>query len=110
SWREIPDTFSYETGTGGSHLVYRAPEGVTLNGTSNYLGMEGVDRRAGSSWVLWVGGVPSSDDLTPAPAWLNETTVVRPKSEYEGTLKTWYEDLTPGEPNALVRKAMERAT
>ena len=41
---------------------------------------------------------------------MNETTVVRPKSEYEGTLKAWYEDLTPGEPNALVRKAMERAT
>lgn len=110
SWREIPDTFSYETGTGGSHLVYRAPDGIVLNGTANYLGMEGVDRRAGSSWVLWVGEVPSPGELTPAPDWLNEQVTVRQKSEYSGTLSEWVKGLVSGEPNAVVRKAWERTT
>jgi len=111
AWKDLPDTFSYETGTGGYHFIYAAPKGLELNGVANYRGMDGVDRRAGSSWVLWVGGVPSSwGEIVPAPEWLNDEVQVRQVHEFEGTLKDWYENLLPGEPNALTRKAIERAT
>lgn len=109
AWLSIPETFSYDTSTGGTHLVYEAPAGVTLNGQSNYRGMEGVDRRGGSSWVMWVGPVPERSDITPAPGWLCDEATARTTHQFEGTLKEWYDNLTPGEPNALVRRAWERA-
>lgn len=49
----LPDTFHYLTRRGGSHYVYKAPEGVRLNGVKDYLGMRGVDRRGGSSYFIW---------------------------------------------------------
>lgn len=108
AWVPIPETFGYDTSTGGRHLVYSAPEGKQLNGQSNYRGMEGVDRRAGESWVLWVGPVPDSP-IAPAPEWLCDETTERDLSQFEGEIQDWYGTLTLGEPNALVRKAMQRA-
>lgn len=108
AWLDIPETYSYETGTGGTHLIYRAPGGVELNGVAKYRGMPGVDRRGGSSWVMWVGGVPALYDISEAPEWLVDPVVEREAHNFEGGLKTWYEGLLPGEPNVLVRKAIER--
>lgn len=108
NWYEIPETFSYETGTGGTHLIYRAPEGLTLFGNSEYRGMSGVDRRAGSSWCMWVGPVPESwDQIAVAPEWLNDEKPDRKEFNFEGGLLEWYEGLVPGEPNALVRRGIE---
>lgn len=106
---DIPETYSYETGTGGSHYIYRAPEGVELNGQANYRKLEGVDRRGGSSWVMWVGDIPFDGEITNAPEWLCDPSTVRREYQFKGDLKDWFEKLTPGEPNALVRKAWERA-
>lgn len=106
---DTPDTFSYETGTGGFHFVYLAPEGVNLNGAGRYRGMENVDRRAGSSWVMWAGEVPSSrDEFTPAPEWLNDPARVRSAQAFEGELKDWYETLVSGEPSAAVRRSIAK--
>lgn len=109
AWVDIPTTFSYETGTGGSHLVYAAPEGASLNGQANYRGYEGVDRRGGSSWVLWVGETPfSREEFAPAPEWLVDEAKTRAVQGFSGTIQDWFSTLTSGEPNALVRKALTR--
>lgn len=105
---DIPDTYFYETGTGGYHYWYAAPEGVTLAPAVRYLKMEGVDRRAGLSYVMVPDGVdaPTRDEFSPAPDWLNAPSRTMDLSEYDGTVQDWYKILEPGEPNALVRKAM----
>lgn len=107
AWLDLGNPFSYETGTGGSHLIYLAPEGVALNGQSNYRGMQGVDRRAGSSWIMWVGDVPSRDELHLAPEWLLDEVKERSVQGFDGTIKDWYDSLTPGEPNVMVRRAIK---
>lgn len=108
SWVDVPETFSYETGTGGSHLVYLAPEGVRLTGNAPYRNMPGVDRRGGSSWCMWVGGVPDRSELAPAPEWLCDEAKERSVQGFNGTVDEWYATLTPGDPNALVRHALKR--
>lgn len=110
AWLEVPDTFAYDSRNGlGRHIVYRAPEG-NFPRSMGYRGMKGVDRCSGQGYVAWMGGVPADGEIADAPEWLLDQREARSTAQYEGTLKTWYEELTPGEPNALVRKAMERAT
>lgn len=106
-WYDVPETFAYDTLTGGRHLIYRAPNDVTLNGQANYRGMEGVDRRGGESWVMWVGGVPDSE-IVLAPEWLCDVAEVRSTFNFEGDLSEWFDQLVEGEPNALVRRAIEK--
>lgn len=110
AWLEVPDTYAYDSRNGlGRHLVYRAPEG-NYPRSMGYRGMKGVDRCSGNGYVAWMGGVPAEGEIADAPEWILDQKEARSTAQYEGTLKSWYEDLTPGEPNALVRKAMERAT
>lgn len=106
SWLDLEEPYTYETASGGSHLVYLAPEGVNLAPHVNYRGMKGVDVRAGESWVLWAGGVPNRSDLREAPTWLLDESKRRKVEGFEGTLQEWYETLTPGEPNVMVRRAL----
>lgn len=109
SWLPVPSTFSYKTPTDGTHLIYTAPEGLNLAPSANYRGLDGVDIRAGSSWVLWNGDVPTSREaFSPAPEWALDTVSVKSAERFEGTLKDWFEDLEPGTPNALVRHAIDR--
>lgn len=112
SWLEVPSTFRYPTLNKGEHHIYAAPEGVRLNGQSKYLGIEGVDRRAGSSYIVWWGDtVPSSRDaFAPAPEWLCAPAEEKTGAGFLGQLDEWLESLTPGEPNVLVRSAMERTS
>lgn len=108
----IPDqTFSYRSINGnGRHDIYAAPENVILSGRSDYRDFPGVDRRAGSSWFVWAGDeVPSSRDaFAPAPEWLNDPATVRTGDEFEGDLSEWLDTLILGEPNGLVRQAIQR--
>lgn len=109
AWVDIPPTFSYETGTGGTHLVYADPGAVVLNGQSDYRDYVGVDRRGGSSWAMWVGPVPKSrDELTSAPEWLLDEAKERTIEGFDGTIQDWYANLIPGEPNVMVRRAIDR--
>ena len=106
---DIPATYDYETVNGGSHYVYSAPDGVVLNGVAKYRRMPGVDRRAGSSWVLWNGAVPGTRlAFKTAPEWLLDPSVVRSADAFDGDLELWYDALTPGQPNVLVRRAIDR--
>ena len=110
AWVDIPDTLNYDTPTGGVHYVYESDRG-DLNGVANYRKMDGVDRRAGSSFFVWWGGVPDDRDVfTQAPEWLLDPARRRTERAFEGDTADWFESLTPGEPNVLVRRAMERVT
>lgn len=109
-WLPVPSTFSYTTvGGEGKHMVYTDPGTVRLTGNGKYRGMEGVDRRGGNSYAIWVGDVPTSrSGFTEAPEWLLDEAVVRSADKFEGGVKAWYEALTPGDPNVLVRRAIDR--
>lgn len=110
AWVDIPDTLNYDTPTGGVHYVYGSDRD-DLNGVANYRKMDGVDRRAGSSFFVWWGGVPDDRDVfTQAPEWLLDPARRRTERAFEGDTADWFESLTPGEPNVLVRRAMERVT
>ena len=110
AWVDIPDTLNYDTPTGGVHYVYESDRD-DLNGVANYRKMDGVDRRAGSSFFVWWGGVPDGRDVfTQAPEWLLDPARRRTERAFEGDTADWFESLTPGEPNVLVRRAMERVT
>lgn len=110
-WLFPPETFHYPSASGkGQHDIYLAPENAVLNGQADYRKLPGVDRRAGSSWILWAGDtVPASRDaFAPAPEWLNDPAVIRTGNSFEGTVDEWVDSLVQGEPNVLVRKAIER--
>lgn len=110
AWVDIPDTLNYDTPTGGVHYVYESDRD-DLNGVANYRKMDGVDRRAGSSFFVWWGDVPDGRDVfTQAPEWLLDPARRRTERAFEGDTADWFESLTPGEPNVLVRRAMERVT
>lgn len=111
SWLPLPETHSFDSisGAGGKQFIYAAPEGKNLGPAGKYRGIEGVDRRAGNSYSVWVGDVPTSRDVfTEAPEWLNDEATVRSASTFEGDVKAWYETLEPGEPSLIVRAAMDR--
>lgn len=105
AWLEITPTYAYDTPSGGRHFVYKAPEGKNLAPSTNYRGLSGVDIRAGESWVLWNGGVPD-EAITPAPEWTTDEATEKSRKEFAGSYEEWVKQLVPGEPNALVRRAM----
>lgn len=108
AWVEIPASFAYDSTSGqGRHIVYQAPKGKVLNGVAGYRKMAGVDRRAGGSYVVWNSrDVPT--ELVDAPDWLCDEASLRTLQTFEGDLEDWYENLTPGAPNQLVKRAIAR--
>lgn len=109
AWVAVPSTFGYDTPSGGRHLIYTAPKDKNLAPSANYRGMDGVDIRAGSSWVLWNGDAPKSrDEFASAPEWMLDEKSVKSAEGFQGTVREWYNSLESGAPNALVRGAIER--
>lgn len=107
AWLSIDETFDYDTPSGGRHFVYWAPEGKNLAPSTNYRGLSGVDIRAGESWVLWNGGVPD-EKISEAPMWTCDESEKKERKQFAGSFEDWVEKLVPGDPNALVRRAIER--
>ena len=107
-----PDvTFTYSTASGeGTHFVYSVEPGTPgLNGRSDYRNINGVDRRAGNSFFVWYGDVPGSrSELEPAPEWLLDAAEVRSRAAFDGSTEEWFAALEPGQPNVLVRRAIDR--
>lgn len=103
------ETWTYSTENDGAHFVYLAPEGDELSPDTDYRKMPGVDRRSGGSYAIWyTDDVPDSREaFAPVPEWLCDNTAVRTVAAFEGSVKDWYDSLVPGEPNALVRKALK---
>lgn len=103
------DTFWYDTPRGGRHMMYAAPDDVILSPAAPYRKLEGIDRRGGSSYVVfWGDRVPGWDEILPAPEWLCDPAPHLSPDEFDGDLEDWLSKLTPGEPNKMVRDAIER--
>lgn len=111
AWLDVPDTFAYSSVNGeGKHLVYADPGNVEgLTPKTKYRGMRGIDRRSGGSYVVWAGEVPESRDVfKECPEWFLDASEVRSADAFKGDVKDWFDTLTPGEPNVLVRRAIDR--
>ncbi|MGH3519117.1 MAG: bifunctional DNA primase/polymerase [Haloechinothrix sp.] len=73
----LPATFTVATGTGGTHLYYRAPAGMRMRNTAGVLGWK-VDTRAHGGYVVAAGStvngrtytVTDDRDPVPLPGWL----------------------------------------
>ena len=113
AWLDVPESFKYDTPSGGTHIYYTAPEDVRLAPASDYDDMEGVDRRGGSSYAVFWG---TEDDaarlavqsLTPAPDWFLKESKKNAAESFTGDLDEWFDSLVTGEPNVLVRRALDR--
>lgn len=108
AWLTVEPTVFYATENGGEHHVYLAPDDEYYKPAVNYRGLEGVDRRSGGSYFVWYGDVPKRGDLAVAPEWMCDREEVREVNAYDGDLDQWLSELTPGEPSAFVRRAMDK--
>lgn len=111
-WEDLPETHSFDSVSqaGGKQYIYLAPEGKNLAPSSNYRGVQGLDIRAGGSWSVWQGEIPTSRDaFAPAPEWACDEKKTRDYSQYKGEIGEWYETLEPGAPDGAVVKAMDKA-
>jgi len=96
--RDIGDTEHYRTASGGEHRIWQADR-LDLTPGTDALGMEGVDIRAGASYVVWWGDtVPESREAfsTEIPEWVIEaaTAMSGPAFEgdgFSGTVSDWLE-------------------
>lgn len=111
AWVDLGTTYSYPSVSGnGQHMMYAADHGKNLAPKAGYRKMAGVDRRSGESYVVYTPDqVPDRSSFAPTPEWLQDETTTRTADRFEGDVKAWYETLEEGEPNALVRKAIEDA-
>lgn len=108
AWLTVDPTVFYPTPNGGEHHVYLAPSEDYFKPVTNYRDLEGVDRRSGGGYVVWYGDVPNRGDFAVAPDWLCDTGSKVEEHQYDGDPTSWIMELTPGEPSAAVRRAIER--
>jgi hypothetical protein len=106
-WLELPPTFYYDTPSNGRHYIYKAPAGVRLAPARDYRKLRGVDRRAGSSYAVWYGGVPDGG-IADAPKWLCDVAEVRVGAAFDGKLDDWLGKLPDGDPDVKVKDAIGR--
>lgn len=110
-WLDFPETWTQETPSNGRHLVYAAPDGIRLAPSADFQGFEGLDVRAGSSWIGVYGKAPKSRDaFTPAPEWLLEPARDIVGGAFEGGLDEWLASLEDAgaEPDDRVLDAITR--
>jgi hypothetical protein len=80
------DTYTVCTPTGGSHLYFRAPEGLGLRNTAGRLGWR-IDTRAAGGYVVGAGSarregryqLALDTDVAPLPGWLRDGLTPPPR-------------------------------
>lgn len=99
---DFPPTWRAMTGGGGEHVIFRCPEGVTVNSSqaqNNPLLGPGIDIRARDGYIVappsrhlsgrayaWsVDHHPADIPLAEAPAWLVERLAARPEAPKPAT-------------------------
>jgi hypothetical protein len=107
-WLDIPESFNYDTPSGGRHYIYQAPEGKRLAPARDYRNLSGVDRRGGSSYAVWYGDAPATGQIMPAPEWLCDEVESRTGSAFDGALDEWLSNMPEGEPDNRVIQAIQR--
>lgn len=82
---EIPVTRTHKTQSGGAHMLFEMPKGVTLKNTVDELG-PGLDTRADGGYIVWwpAAGLPVENDaagVPPMPNWLLDAAQTRARPE-----------------------------
>lgn len=67
---QLPETFSQKTQSGGTHLFFKLPVGVTIGNKIKFL--PGLDIRGERGYIIWYGQDVSNKPLADAPPWLVE--------------------------------------
>jgi Bifunctional DNA primase/polymerase, N-terminal len=102
------DTYTVRTGSGGTHLYFTAPDGVTLRNTAGRLGWL-IDTRAAGGYVVASGSTiagrpyrPLVDiEAMPLPGWLTEQL-----TEPQATPDHAASPIAAGNPNAYAATAL----
>jgi putative DNA primase/helicase len=82
---KLPATWKARTPSGGLHLHFRLPEGVTLKNTASVLG-EGLDIRTEGGYIIAAPSpgyawLTNGTRLAPAPEWLLRLLTTPPEKE-----------------------------
>jgi bifunctional DNA primase/polymerase-like protein len=102
------DTYTVRTGSGGTHLYFTAPAGVTLRNTAGRLGWL-IDTRAAGGYVVACGSIvagraysaPLDIEAMPLPGWLTEQL-----TEPQATPDPAASPAAAGNPNAYAAAAL----
>jgi Bifunctional DNA primase/polymerase, N-terminal len=102
------DTYTVRTGSGGTHLYFTTPAGVTLRNTAGRLGWL-IDTRAAGGYVVASGSIVAGRaysavvdvEAMPLPCWLTEQL-----TEPEATPDPAASPVAAGNPNAYAAAAL----
>ncbi|MEY4321029.1 MAG: hypothetical protein RLZZ471_970, partial [Actinomycetota bacterium] len=109
---EFSESYEAVTPSGGLHVYFKNTSGKKLGPGANIKLadgriLEGVDRRAGSSYAIAYSDVPPIlDELAPAPEWLCVSTPQAEGSPFSGPLEDWFNALPQGMPDTRVSRAI----
>lgn len=90
---ELPNTYSYQTKSGGTHYLVRFPAGST-----KWVPVEGVDVQVANGLAVWYGDVLSDEQLASiadAPAWAISKVEVKKPKQFNSI--EWFDNLPTGE-------------
>lgn len=113
--REVSETENYPTASGGEHHIWQTDRLDLAPGT-DVLGMEGVDIRAGGSYIVWWGDtVPETRDAfsTGIPDWMIEAATASETSfsgeGFSGGVNAWLEAIPDDAlPSGKIRDLLAR--
>jgi hypothetical protein len=105
---ELPDTYNYETKSGGRHYVVRFPAG-----SAKWVPVEGVDVQVGNGLAVWYGDVISDEELSGialAPSWAIKTASQEPQKTATDAWngEVWYNTLPEGNFSQGVQAVLTR--
>jgi len=106
----LGETFNTQTGNGGEHRIF-ASDSEDLKPAANLSGMQGVDIRAGGSYIIAWTDAPDSRDAfsTDIPAWMltNESRDDFSGDGFSGSVNEWLDSISQeGLPSSKVRDFM----
>ncbi len=100
---ELPKTLSYTTRSGGTHRVYRAPEGRTLAIGRDHP-VKAVDIRAGNGLMVYYGPpLTEQPTLAKAPKWALIDGKVTQRAD-DGDAGDWLTRAAAGKPTGPLKR------
>lgn len=103
----LTPTHRYPTRTGGEHWIYASDADIGPNSDEP---VEGVDRRAGGSYIIWWSDeVPADRSVfsSEPPAWLLVAPERVEHTGFVGSIKAWLDVLPQGSPTDKVRRLID---
>lgn len=114
---KVNETEHYDTPSGGQHHIWRTDrvdltpqKDATVNGSK----VEGLDIRAGGSYIIWWGPVPASRDVFSAdiPDWVIDAATADSTfvgEGFSGSVNDWLESIPSGDlPSSRINNLVAR--